>query len=450
MLRILNANQLLSQPSNLGANYLSMASPEINLDTLLDVFERKIICNSTHINIYISTNQVVASSTWIQSLGPLLFYPEHASFYLDKIKTWVTLRIADEAINQSIAIWRKDSIVLSGFQLDSEHKSHPLDHNQLTVTLSQFESTFAIARALDSLDTVQRENSKTDKIPKANPSNEPAEDPCKTANPKEKFETISTDPQRLQKTASEWSQSEITACVEAYMRMLASSEAGQPINKSAERRRLIAGPLSKRNEGSVEYRMQNISAVLDALGIKWLTGYKPMEHVGPTQKNQILDALEHLAPGWIEQKRSRKETDKIPPNVGLDPSDHGACFIPITRSDDMLQVPKSSGINWGQRENRKNKNEAYLFIPIDCRSLFPADGKSFQLINHSTGQISNARLTQENDKALQTEKIDTLGRWLRDWIGVPYGTMVTPHHLGTKHTRARIKRLTPDTFVIEI
>ena len=85
----------------------------------------------------------------------------------------------------------------------------------------------------------------------------------------------------------------------------------------------------------------------------------------------------------------------------------------------MLRVPQSSGINWGQRENRKNKNEAYLFIPAECRGLFPSDGQTFRLINHSTGQVSQARLTQENFKALQTEKIETLGKWLRDWIEYP-------------------------------
>ena len=68
----------------------------------------------------------------------------------------------------------------------------------------------------------------------------------------------------------------------------------------------------------------------------------------------------------------------------------------------------------------------------------------------TNGEMTTAKLTQEAKKALQSEPIDVLGKWLRDWIGVPSGSKVTSTHLGTKYTRVRIKRLSDDLFVIEI
>ena len=34
----------------------------------------------------------------------------------------------------------------------------------------------------------------------------------------------------------------------------------------------------RRSEGSIERKLQNISAVLDVLGAQWINGYKPLAH----------------------------------------------------------------------------------------------------------------------------------------------------------------------------
>ncbi|ATE64014.1 HNH endonuclease [Rhizorhabdus dicambivorans] len=84
-----------------------------------------------------------------------------------------------------------------------------------------------------------------------------------------------------------WSEDEITAAVGAYMEMLAAEQAARAVNKSAVRRELVAGPLAGRSEGSVDFRMANISAVLDRMGRKWIDGYKPAQNVGPTNEALI-------------------------------------------------------------------------------------------------------------------------------------------------------------------
>ena len=55
--------------------------------------------------------------------------------------------------------------------------------------------------------------------------------------------------------------------------MLANGIAGRPYNK-AEHRRWLLPLLNDRSEGSVEFKHQNISAVLKGLGEEWIPGYQ--------------------------------------------------------------------------------------------------------------------------------------------------------------------------------
>lgn len=59
-----------------------------------------------------------------------------------------------------------------------------------------------------------------------------------------------------------------------YFAMLADDIAGRPYNKT-EHRRALTPLLSNRSEGSIEYKHQNISAVLKGMGEDWIAGYKP-------------------------------------------------------------------------------------------------------------------------------------------------------------------------------
>lgn len=73
-----------------------------------------------------------------------------------------------------------------------------------------------------------------------------------------------------------WTESEISAVVGSYFRMLALERAGAAYSKAQHRRQLL--PIVHRSEGSIERKLQNISAVLDRLGAQWINGYKPLAH----------------------------------------------------------------------------------------------------------------------------------------------------------------------------
>lgn len=83
-----------------------------------------------------------------------------------------------------------------------------------------------------------------------------------------------------------WSGWEVDAIVADYFAMLADEIAGAHFNKSEHRRALQS--LIGREPGSIERKHQNISAVLERLGLPFIRGYKPLAHF----QNALLDAVE--------------------------------------------------------------------------------------------------------------------------------------------------------------
>lgn len=71
-----------------------------------------------------------------------------------------------------------------------------------------------------------------------------------------------------------WSKQEVDLLVTDYMNMLAAELRGLPINKTIHRKALQQ-MLSNRSDGSIEFKHQNLSAVLIKHGLPYIIGYKP-------------------------------------------------------------------------------------------------------------------------------------------------------------------------------
>ena len=69
---------------------------------------------------------------------------------------------------------------------------------------------------------------------------------------------------------------EIEAAVADYLNMLQAEMVGKGVNKTKYRRALQLR--IDRSEGAIEYKHQNISAVLEKLGLPFIKGYKPARH----------------------------------------------------------------------------------------------------------------------------------------------------------------------------
>ena len=90
---------------------------------------------------------------------------------------------------------------------------------------------------------------------------------------------------------TDWSDAELASAVIAYLDMLRRELAGETLNKAAVNRQLREGPLHARSRASVDYRMQNISAVLFDLQIPRIIGYLPALRVGTSVKERMIGIL---------------------------------------------------------------------------------------------------------------------------------------------------------------
>lgn len=72
---------------------------------------------------------------------------------------------------------------------------------------------------------------------------------------------------------ADWTDAENAATVASYLRMLSEELAGRSYNKSENNRALQA--MTGRSRGAIEFKLQNISAVMIGMGESWIKGYKP-------------------------------------------------------------------------------------------------------------------------------------------------------------------------------
>jgi hypothetical protein len=104
-----------------------------------------------------------------------------------------------------------------------------------------------------------------------------------------------------------WTDAENDLIVADYFAMLADDAAGRPYNKAAHRRQLLPR-LNDRSDGSVEFKHQNISAVLKGLGEVWITGYRPAFNF----QTSLVDAVARwlaMNPDWVHRSLSSPALD---------------------------------------------------------------------------------------------------------------------------------------------
>lgn len=95
---------------------------------------------------------------------------------------------------------------------------------------------------------------------------------------------------------TDWPETAIDLVVADYFDMLKLQLAGQGFNKAARNRALQA--LTGRSHGSIEFKHQNISAVMKELELPQVTGYLPRENY----QNALFDGVDRLLQGdgnWL-------------------------------------------------------------------------------------------------------------------------------------------------------
>lgn len=88
----------------------------------------------------------------------------------------------------------------------------------------------------------------------------------------------------------DWSRREVELIVADYLTMLADELAGRSYNKSAHNEALQQ-LLPTRSRGSIEFKHQNISAVLIGLGYPYIDGYKPRSNFQELLRQVVEERL---------------------------------------------------------------------------------------------------------------------------------------------------------------
>jgi hypothetical protein len=97
---------------------------------------------------------------------------------------------------------------------------------------------------------------------------------------------------------TDWSDSENDALVADYFAMLADDLAERFYVKLRHNRALQA--LIGRSHASIEFKYQNVSAVLRALGQTWIPGYQPAPHFQISLTDAVERLLAKRPPGFAE------------------------------------------------------------------------------------------------------------------------------------------------------
>jgi hypothetical protein len=113
------------------------------------------------------------------------------------------------------------------------------------------------------------------------------------------------------KIGTDWQNDELDAIVADYFAMLAADLAGQPYVKSRHSAALMAQ--IGRTHRSVEFKHQNISAVMDELGMPWIPGYKPKRNY----QNAIFDAIDR----YLTRNPAILKPAQVPPSPPAVPAE---------------------------------------------------------------------------------------------------------------------------------
>jgi len=109
---------------------------------------------------------------------------------------------------------------------------------------------------------------------------------------------------------ADWTAAEVAATVDDYLDMLAAEAAGQRYSKTAHRRALRRRLSANRTESAVEFKHQNISAVMIELGLPYIQGYKPMAN----RQDALADEIERRvqADPTLLSQLQRRPVDAVP------------------------------------------------------------------------------------------------------------------------------------------
>mgnify|MGYP001418130813 FL=1 len=114
-------------------------------------------------------------------------------------------------------------------------------------------------------------------------------------------------------------------------------------------------------------------------------------------------------------------------------------------------LPKKSGLNWGQRPDRE-PNQAYLSVKKDARKegFLPEKGFTFSLLTDDRVAM-DCVVQQDNRKAISTTNNNSdLGKYFRNRLGVEEGKIILKDDLiNYGRTDFILRKIDDETFMLD-
>lgn len=220
----------------------------------------------------------------------------------------------------------------------------------------------------------------------------------------------------------EWSERELDAIVYSYFEMLKAEISEVSYSKSDHRSELLA--VMSRSPGAIEFKHQNISAVLEDFGKVWIAGYKPRSH----SQNSLVDKIASYIQARPDFDVLITPTD-FPSNGTIDPAGvfvsppEGKYGFPNGQSSPSGCV---DGYNAGERDaqNKKlgDKGEEYV-VALERRRL-----ELLGLVGLG-GRVEWVANTQGDGIGYDVLSFDEHGNELWIEVKTANGSMETPFYL---------------------
>ncbi|UDL92232.1 DUF3883 domain-containing protein [Mesorhizobium sp. PAMC28654] len=232
---------------------------------------------------------------------------------------------------------------------------------------------------------------------------------------------------------SDWNDREIDLIVADYFDMRSLELAGHPFVKA--QRNAALQELTGRSRGSIEFKHQNISAVLYRLGMQWIAGYKPMANF----QHALVDGVErHIArnPALFENPVSSASAPGLqephtlffeaPPVAAFeavpaalerivrkfDPALRDARNRQLGKSgEERIFLAEQSGLRGAGRDDLARK---VRWVSVedgdgagyDIRSFDPAGRERLIEVKTTTGHKQTPFLLSENERSFSEERPD--------------------------------------------
>lgn len=166
---------------------------------------------------------------------------------------------------------------------------------------------------------------------------------------------------------NDWSSIEVELIIADYFSMLIDELSGKAINK-AQHRKALMPLLNNRTDGSVEFKHQNISAVLIGMGIPYIKGYKPRFNF---QKLLLTNKVHRylLQHPYLDSIFIAFADESVPTSQNVDFNNwvYPAPVIQIEGIKEIETIRKAVKVNYLQREEQnlslglKGEEQALLY-----------------------------------------------------------------------------------------